>query len=384
MENKVYYGEYSLQHWIHLILKGNIILPDYQRHFVWDEVDVEKLIEAFKDNQFVPPVTIGSFKNGDLNQNLILDGQQRLTTILLASIGLYPDKVAYKKPIDVYADEDDDEENNQQFDNIIEWTFETYIKERKANQNGSYKQINYNVPVDFFDKTFLGFSYLVPNTSDKTKHIKFYSTVFRNINFQGKKLLPQESRKSLYYLNSELVEFFNPDFFKTLTTKNVSNETKADFVRYISLLSQFKKDGNASRVARSYKLNMEEYYKEYIDSVVDDSDSETYGLFSNLFPNKKFDVRFANLNQAINSLEIPKQFPSIIDLDMYLFGLIYQIVFENKTINDSHKIELKKELEDKITKYKADNAHAKAPGNLGYLRLRISESIDLYNKYINE
>lgn len=35
MENKVYYGEYTLKHWINMMLTGNIVLPDYQRHFVW-------------------------------------------------------------------------------------------------------------------------------------------------------------------------------------------------------------------------------------------------------------------------------------------------------------------------------------------------------------
>lgn len=37
MENKVYYGEYSLKHWIDLILSKNIELPEYQRYFVWEE-----------------------------------------------------------------------------------------------------------------------------------------------------------------------------------------------------------------------------------------------------------------------------------------------------------------------------------------------------------
>ena len=48
MENRVYYGEYSLSHWIKLILKGNIKLPKYQRGFVWDESDVKKLIETLE------------------------------------------------------------------------------------------------------------------------------------------------------------------------------------------------------------------------------------------------------------------------------------------------------------------------------------------------
>ena len=43
MENKVYYGEYTLKHWINLMLSGNIVLPEYQRHFVWRERDVKRL-----------------------------------------------------------------------------------------------------------------------------------------------------------------------------------------------------------------------------------------------------------------------------------------------------------------------------------------------------
>ena len=36
-QNRVYYGEYSLKHWIDLILSKNLVLPDYQRYFVWNE-----------------------------------------------------------------------------------------------------------------------------------------------------------------------------------------------------------------------------------------------------------------------------------------------------------------------------------------------------------
>ncbi len=62
MENRVYYGEYSLKHWIELILNGNIELPEYQRYFVWSEEKVKTLIETFRKKQFVPPITIGHTK----------------------------------------------------------------------------------------------------------------------------------------------------------------------------------------------------------------------------------------------------------------------------------------------------------------------------------
>ncbi len=77
MENRVYYGEYSLEHWIKLILKGNIKLPEYQRSFVWTEEKIKTLIETLKKKEFVPPVTIGAFKIDETNENYILDGQQR-------------------------------------------------------------------------------------------------------------------------------------------------------------------------------------------------------------------------------------------------------------------------------------------------------------------
>ncbi|MEE3411488.1 MAG: restriction endonuclease subunit S [Treponema sp.] len=54
MKNKVFYGEYSLKHWINLLLTGNIILPKYQRSFVWGKQNVIKLIESITDDHFIP------------------------------------------------------------------------------------------------------------------------------------------------------------------------------------------------------------------------------------------------------------------------------------------------------------------------------------------
>lgn len=92
MENKVYYGEYTLKHWINMMLTGNIVLPDYQRHFVWRKKDVKRLLQSLSEGQFVQPVTIALYNDGTTKQNLILDGQQRLTSLLLAYLGYFPNK----------------------------------------------------------------------------------------------------------------------------------------------------------------------------------------------------------------------------------------------------------------------------------------------------
>lgn len=392
MDNRVYYGEYSLKHWIELILKEDLILPDYQRLFVWNEKKVKTLITTFKKKQFVPPVTIGAFKNSGINQNLILDGQQRLTSILLAYLGLFPDATTYKRALEKFVDENDnEEEGGEQLDNVYEWTFKTLTEKGKNKQvilekitEGNYKRIDFVVDENFLKNTFLGFSYLVPYISDEKVQQKYYSSVFRNINIQGSPLLAQESRASLYFLDKNLVEFFNPEFIKKLVVKNVSTETKADFVRFLSLLSQYKKDENANRIARGYKLQMEKYYEEYIYSVVGEDDSFIFPDFLSIFPDNEYKTRFERLEQTINSLEIPKQYSSIIDLDVYLLGLIYLIVFENKSIDVAEKVSLKEDLADKTIEFKGDPSHTKAPSALKYLRARIEASIEIYENYENE
>jgi len=392
MDNRVYYGEYSLKHWIDLILKGNIILPDYQRYFVWSEKKVTTLIETFKKKQFVPPITIGAFKSENSSQNLILDGQQRLTSILLAYLGLFPDEATYKKALEKFADENDDiEEEGEQLDNIYEWTFKALTEKGKNKEiileriaDGNYKKNDFGIDDNFLKNTFLGFSYLVPYITDEKVQQKYYSSVFRNINIQGERLLPQESRASLYFLDKSLADFFNPSFIKSLVIKNVSNVTKADFVRFLSLLSQYRKDGNSNRIARGYKPQMEKYYEEYIYSVVGENSSLMFPDFSTVFPNKEFKARFESLEQTIDSLVIPKEYTSIIDMDVYLFGLIYSIVFENKSVKVDEKENLKAALAGKIAEFKNDGSHTKVPGALKYLKLRIDASIDIYKNYENE
>ena len=83
MDSKVYYGEYSLRHWIDLILSGNITLPEYQRSFVWKEDAVKDFLNALKHKEFIPPIILGNFQE---KNNYIIDGQQRLSSLFLGYI----------------------------------------------------------------------------------------------------------------------------------------------------------------------------------------------------------------------------------------------------------------------------------------------------------
>ncbi|ALM94707.1 DUF262 domain-containing protein [Fusobacterium polymorphum] len=386
MNNKVYYGEYTLRHWINLILKKNIILPDYQRYFVWDQNKTKELIKAFKEKQFIPPVTIGSFKNEKESINLILDGQQRLTSILLAYIGIFPNKISSQKQLKL-MDENDNLIEDEGINNILEWNFNELFKngstKEEIKENLSYEnyiKFDFNVDKDFFDNNFLGFSYLVPLVANDKEQQKFYSKVFRSINIQGESLLALESRAALYYLDKDLEDYFIPKFIEKIYV----NDSKVDFVRYLALLSQYKKDKTADELGKRFAGKMEKYYEEYIYFTVGEEDSNIFIKYSELFKDKKeYKKMYINLKESLKELELFKKYSSIIDVDITLFGLIYFIVFEKKEIDYTKKESIFKEINKEIEKIRReDTKHVKNPAAFKYLRYRVKRSIEIYARYV--
>jgi len=374
------------------MLKGNIVLPEYQRFFVWDKTKVIKLIETLKAKEFVPPITIGAFYENGTTQNLILDGQQRLTSILLAHLSLYPDKDFFRNTLAQIGNDNDDElDDEDQLDNILDWDFRKLAEKGRTKEEilsrvvtDNYRQVNYEIDEDFLKSTFLGFSYLVPNVHDQRIQQKYYSSVFRNINIQGVALLAMESRASLYFLNRERKEFFDPLFMSDYVLRSSNVDSKIDFLRYTSLLSQYAINSNSAGVARGFKSNMEKYYEEYIHSVANDDHSDLFKDFSVIFPQGNYNTQLGRLRTLLNDLEIHKQFHSIIDADLYMFGLIYYVLFENKTIDIARKDELTIRLQDAMSTFRGDYGHRRAPSALKYLRARMDSSIEIYDQYTNE
>ena len=126
---RTYYGEYSLKHWIRMILSGEIALPPYQRHFVWNPEMVFKLLNNISKDLFVPPVILSSFSGDKKNKptTYVLDGQQRLSAILITFLGLYPQKfdefkseLANEENLNSETETFDDEER----DKFLIWNFQ--------------------------------------------------------------------------------------------------------------------------------------------------------------------------------------------------------------------------------------------------------------------
>lgn len=415
MENRIYYGEYSLKHWIDMIIKKKIALPEYQRSFVWSEKAVKRFIKSLKDKQFIPPVTIAHYKieNDEKETNYILDGQQRLTSLLLARINYFPDKNKFKKSDDVTKSEDDSEdEEDPEKSKPIEWTFDQLLKlgsdiesiKNRANESDKYYSLKLEVKIDdkFLDNTFLGFSYIVPDSEKKDEVQKSFSKTFREINYLGKSLSAQESRRSLYFMNDKYKDFLdgkieNDDVLSSLSITENMQSNKIDFVRYLAILSQYKAQGFAGNVLKYYSsyASRESFYADYVSFIVgieQESHEDKFNGFDmeTIFPNNSWKERFKTLKTEIVELKdkinsskekSKSDFDSWIDADYYLFGLIYYVLFEglkvilsDSLINDLQSI-INEKRQDKLSSY------SRSPNRLGYLRERLNDSIVIYGKY---
>lgn len=406
LENRIIYGEYSLKHWINLMLKKDIVIPPYQRRFVWTKEKSEELIRSFEDNLFVPPVTIGNFRKNESSnnqsENLILDGQQRLTSILLAYLKIFPDKSFIQKhgskKFEVeeinFVDENDDpsDDENEGINKYIYWRFDDLIQEGKSEKqiqdevrnNKFYNLVDNDLDENFFSDHYLGFCYLVPQTENTRDEQKYYSSVFRNINVQGVSLLTQESRESLYYLDEELVEYFDPKFTKNLTVTNKNQRSKIDFVRFLALLSQYKYLGDAAPVARGYAKNTEELYENYIQFIVagDEKSKDNFSTIPNDLRDGGYRSYIEKIHETIKLLGLERKYDSIIDLDTYLFGLIYFVLFEGRDVDLQESEELIYNLNEVKNEFKLNSLHTRNPSALKYLRERMLKSITVYKDFL--
>lgn len=399
MKNKVYYGEYSLGHWIKLIMKKDIILPDYQRYFVWDEDQIEALVSTLKQGLFIPPIIIGACTIDGKEQNIIIDGQQRLTSILLAYFKVYPKPSEFKESIIELADSASPKR----------WTFKeltnnfSSIDEIKDSliSDKRYKKLNIDLSSKELQEIYIGFSYIVPEIPDHTKsqaQQNYYSTIFRFINKQGTELEDLESRKALYFLNSNMVNWFEPKLTYKLSDKKRSGRIPFDYIKYISVLTEYNKrhniDGNrkvsiSDCIPTGDTKALEKYYERYIytftETDFDDKDNALlqFGTLKDLYPDGKFNKQIEHIQKCIDELNFSESaLSSVISLDVHFYGLIYYVVFLKREIDLSKKDSLVKSLSRESLGFANSPEHVKSQKSKSFWEKRVLKSIHIYQHYL--
>ena len=234
---------------------------------------------------------------------------------------------------------------------------------------------------EFYKSHFLGFSFIVPEDSGAAQD-KYFSTLFRNINVHGSRLHPLESRRSLYFMDKKYTNWFEPDFCQKILygPKEGTGSACLDFTRAISVLTQYCRCDDIQKVAKGYAGKMEDYYKEYILSVVNKNGSDRFGAFDELFKGEEFGDALSVLMKNLEVLGLNRKYISIIDLDVYIFGVIYYTIFKKKQLRRNFRQSIfNQRAEALISNFKNVQDHRQQPGRLVNLRRRIEASIQLYD-----
>ena len=84
------YGVLLITDLIEDLKSGKLFIPDYQRDFVWTKSDQEAFLQSIISKNVLPSIVIN--KNTITKKNAVIDGQNRLKTILYYYDGYYLDK----------------------------------------------------------------------------------------------------------------------------------------------------------------------------------------------------------------------------------------------------------------------------------------------------
>lgn len=371
-------------------VEGRNCITTYQRFFVWKEEQAVRLIKSIRDYYYLPAVTIGIGKNPTTGkkENMILDGQQRLTSVLLAYLGKFPKR---KMPIGrkKYADENDIPAVEVDDGLLSEWTIQDLLQMgndktsivAKINSDFAASYTDFvidgvNINDSFLSKHFIHFAYLVPDpSSTELEKSKYLANVFHSINREGTKLTAQESRAALYYQGGNYQTELEPDLCKGIT----ANNSPMDFVRFLALLSNYKKVGE-KHVAEGFSNvgNRETLYEEFVLTYVLKED--VHDKFE--FEREHYVENLEKLKNAFDQLGFKdRKCATIIELDYFFAGLIYYQLIIGKDYDATKWDETRTAVEALVNS--ADAAHKNHPGQLQYLRKRIDESINVYKTMFN-
>lgn len=304
-------------------------------------------------------------------------------------------------------DEADDNQNTEI--KSIKWTIRELYEKGKSleelraelSSNSRYEKLDLGLQLekDFWKKTFIGFSFIVPNMADVSDVQKFYTHLFRNMNYYGRKLSASESRKSLYYQDSRLTNYFEgkteqgDDVLCDLKVKQDFKPRQIDFIRYLSMLSQ-KEVGKTVMMGYSAYNSRENYYADYVAYLLgleqEEREDKFDGFdFSAIFPDDVIRDRYNKLREGVEQIkqyihqDSDGAFKSWIDADLWLLGLIYYVVFEGKDLSlEGNKGEdLKQAISEEINS--KNEAYQKRSNALGHIRERIDKSIEIYSDYVS-
>ncbi len=210
-----YGADYDVDGLVKRLKRGDIFIPPFQRDYVWNQAEASRLVESLLLGLPVPGVFLA--KEGDSNRLSVIDGQQRLKSLLFYYEGFFNPK------------EGDSRKKVFRLKNVQE-QFESK----------TYDELEEEDRIKLDDSII--HATIIKQESPNDNNTSIYH-VFERLNTGGRKLTPQEIRSAIYIgkmneMIAELNEY--PAWRELFGKKNNRLKDQEMILRFFAIYSSLE------------------------------------------------------------------------------------------------------------------------------------------------
>lgn len=165
-----YGADYDVDGLVKRLKRGDIFIPPFQRDYVWNQAEASRLVESLLLGLPVPGVFLA--KEGDSNKLSVIDGQQRLKSLLFFYEGFF----------------------NPKHGDSRKKVFRLKNVQQKF-ENKTYEELEEEDRIKLDDSII--HATIIKQESPNDDNTSIYH-VFERLNTGGRKLTPQEIRTAIY------------------------------------------------------------------------------------------------------------------------------------------------------------------------------------------
>lgn len=270
-----YPADFTLEGLVSKFKKGNMTVPGFQRNYVWNIKQASRLIESFLLGLPVPAIFL--FTDDEKNEQLVIDGQQRLMTVVYFLDGYFgeADTNGKRKVFKLTGLNENSPYYNK-----------TYQELEETNQ-AAFNKLNDSVLRAFVIKQ------ITPNGNTSVYHI------FERLNTGGTQLVGQEIRNCVYHgtFNDLLCRLNNYENWRKIFGNNVQHRRQKDVELILRFFSFYENGGSYSRPIKDFMSNymcqnqnmsaekcieLESLFTRTCDSVVETLGEKPFHIWSGL------------------------------------------------------------------------------------------------------
>ncbi|MBN3194342.1 DUF262 domain-containing protein [Pectobacterium versatile] len=228
-----YPADFTLEGLVSKYRKGSMIVPGFQRNYVWNIKQASRLIESFLLGLPVPAIFL--FTDEVKNEQLVIDGQQRLMSVVYFFDGYFggADKGGRKKVFRLTGLNEESPYHDKTYSDLEE------------SDQAAFNKLNDSVLRAFVIKQ------ITPNGNTSVYHI------FERLNTGGTQLVGQEIRNCVYHgsFNELLCNLNKYENWRRIFGNNSSHKRQKDVELILRFFAFFENGDNYERPIKDFMSN---------------------------------------------------------------------------------------------------------------------------------